>query len=301
MTVLLLVLPDFLLIALGWLLLHRFRFPREFFNNAEKLIYFVLFPALLFHSITQAPGNLAQASGLIQATLALMAIAVGLSWLAVPILRPDSRDHGSVAQCGFRFNTYIGLSIAGGLAGGAGQTLMAVIVGFAIPVANIAAVHALARRGKHGFLKEISRNPFVLATLLALAVNLTGTPVPAVVQGTLKHLAASAIGLGLLCVGATLSLTGARQSTGLMSWMLAVRLLAVPLAALGVGALLDLPPDQRLILLLFGALPTASAAHVLAARMGGNGALTALTMSVGTVLSAVTIPLWILVGTHWIH
>ncbi|XOT96994.1 AEC family transporter, partial [Alcaligenes pakistanensis] len=53
-----LILPDFLLIALGALLLHRFHFSREFFQGAEKLVYYVLFPALLFDSITRIPLNL---------------------------------------------------------------------------------------------------------------------------------------------------------------------------------------------------------------------------------------------------
>ncbi len=44
MSVILLILPDFLLIALGWVLLHRLGFDRAFFAGAEKLVYFILFP-----------------------------------------------------------------------------------------------------------------------------------------------------------------------------------------------------------------------------------------------------------------
>ncbi|MGA0585235.1 MAG: AEC family transporter, partial [Castellaniella sp.] len=56
---------------------------------------------------------------------------------------------------------------------------------------------------------------------------------------------------------------------------------------------LDLSAGERLVLVLFSALPTASSAHVLAARMGGDGRLVAVTMSIGTLLSAVTLPLWL--------
>ena len=47
------------------------------------------------------------------------------------------------------------------------------------------------------------------------------------------------------------------------------------------------------MLLLFGALPTASAA-VLAMRMGGDGRMVALLLSLGTLASALTIPLWLM-------
>lgn len=296
MSVIQLVLPDFLLIALGWVLFHKLRFSREFFRGAEQLVYFVLFPALLFHSITQTPLSLSGTYTLLQATVAIMAFGVAMAWLAVPVLRPDPVDHASIAQCAYRFNTYIGLSIAGGLAGSAGQTVMAVIVGFAVPISNMAAVHALARQNGGKVFKEIVRNPFIIATVLALLCNMLAVPIPKVVDVTLGRLGACAIAIGLMCVGATLSLNGGKGAGKLMTWMIGARLLAAPLGAIFIGWALGLSVVERQMLLLFSALPTASSAHVLAARMGGNSSLVAVTMSTGTLLSAVTIPLWLMIG-----
>src|SRR3546814_3358779 len=81
-----------------------------------------------------------------------------------------------------------------------------------------------------------------------------------------------------MCVGATLSLKGGQGNVKLMSWMIALRLMVAPVFAVLVGWALGLSLVERQILLLFSALPTASSAHVLAARMGGNGALVAVTM-----------------------
>lgn len=55
MSVALLVFPDFMLVALGWALRHKLGFSREFFAGAERLVYFVLFPALLFQAILRTP------------------------------------------------------------------------------------------------------------------------------------------------------------------------------------------------------------------------------------------------------
>jgi predicted permease len=173
---------------------------------------------------------------------------------------------------------------------------MAVVVGFAVPISNMAAVHALARQNDGKVFKEILRNPFIIATLLALACNFGGVPIPKPVDVTLGRLGACAIAIGLMCVGATLSLHGGRSAGALMSWMLSVRLLVTPLAAIAIGWALDLTLVERQMLLLFSALPTASSAYVLAARMGGDGRLVAVTMSVGTLLSAATIPFWLTIG-----
>ena len=64
--------------------------------------------------------------------------------------------------------------------------------------------------------------------------------------------------------------------------------------ALLVAHLLGMPPLESRMLLLFGALPTASAAYVLAMRMGGDGRMVALLLSLGTLASALTIPLWLM-------
>lgn len=293
MSVILLILPDFLLIALGWLLLHRFGFERAFFVQAEKLVYFVLFPALLFHSITRAPLALGSTTVLLAATIGIMLGGIALAWLGRLAVRPDPGAHASTAQCAFRFNSYLALSLAAGLGWADAQATMAVILGFAVPISNMGAVHALASRHGGRALREMARNPFVLATLAALACNFLHIPIPQPVEVTLGRLGACAIAVGLLCVGATLSLAGGRVHAPLMAWMIGAKLILLPLWTLALVWALHLPQQERLVLLLFSAVPTSSAAHVLAARMGGDGRLVAVTMSIGTLLSAVTLPVWL--------
>jgi predicted permease len=297
MSVIQLVLPDFLLITLGWVLHNKLKYSGDFFQHAEKLVYFVLFPALLFRSIIQTPLSPSTALLLLQAVLGLLAFGLVAVWLAVPVLRPDPRSHASIAQCGYRFNTYVGLSLAGSLAGAQGQAVMAVLVGLSVPFVNVAAVHALARQQPGGrILREIVRNPLIIATVLALAGNFLHLQLPQVLDVTLARLGACALAMGLLCVGATLSPKGGSGSMGLMGWVVAVRMLAMPVAALAIGWALGLSLMERQMLLFFGALPTASSTYVLASRMGGNGPLTAFTMSVSTVAAVVTIPFWLMVS-----
>ncbi len=75
-------------------------------------------------------------------------------------------------------------------------------------------------------------------------------------------------------------------------WFLAVKLLALPVLALAVGAWLGLSGLNYQVVVLFAALPTASSAYILAVRMGGDGRSVAWLISVSTLASMVTLPLW---------
>lgn len=298
MSVTLLVLPDFLLVALGWLLRNKLGgakgpFNSEFFAGLERLVYFVLFPALLFQSILRTPLTAGAALSLIQAVLGLLFMAYLLAWLAKPVLKLDALAHASAAQCGYRFNTYIGLALASSMGGAHGQTIMAVLVGIGVPLANLMAVHGLARHSGARLGREIVRNPLVVSTIAGLVCNFAGVHLPGPIDTVLARLGAAAIALGIVCVGANLSWQGGNGHARLISWMLAVKLVAFPAMAVALIHVMDLPPLEARMLLLFAALPTASTTYVLAMRMGGDGRMVAVLVSLGTLLSAVTIPLWL--------
>ncbi len=293
MHIALLVFPDFLLLALGLALRHKMRFSAEFFSGVERLVYYILFPALLIRAVMAEPIDLATAANLMQAALALVAAGALMAWAALWLLRPDPLRFASTVQCAFRFNTYIGLALALSLGGQEGLSTMALIVGFSVPVVNLLAVYALARHAGGKLFGALMRNPLLVSTLLGLVLNLAGVQLPGPVDVFLNRLGAAGLALGIICVGASLSFHASHGAGKLVGWMLAVKLLAMPAAALLIGAMLGLTPIERQMLLLFAALPTASSAYVLAAGMGGDARLVSLVISLGTTASIITIPLWL--------
>jgi predicted permease len=74
-----------------------------------------------------------------------------------------------------------------------------------------------------------------------------------------------------------------------------IRHAALPAVALALTAALALSPEQRLIVVLFASLPTASSAYVLAARMGGDGGFVAGLVTLSTLLGMVSVPVWLAV------
>lgn len=289
----LLVIPDCFIVALGWVLLHKLKFSPQFFSNTEKLVYYILFPALLVKSISSTPISAGSATQLLAISIILCLAGYVTAWLARPVLQPRPIALASLAQCAYRFNTYVGFSLSTALAGSEGQATMAVLVGFSVPIANVLAVKSLARFQGSNVWLEILKNPLVLATLAGLLLNFSGIGLHPTVSLTLSKLGDSAIPLGLLCVGASLSLAGGSQDKKVIGWILTVRLLIMPVFAFALAMVFSLTPLVTSILVLFAALPPASAAYILAARMGGDGRSVATAISLGTVFCVFTIPFWL--------
>jgi predicted permease len=284
--------PDFALILLGFLLMRFTDWGTPFWSGLEKLIYYFLFPALLFYSTARTPFDFATTGKMLQVALLTVAGGIALGWLAKPLFTAPPMMFESGVQTAFRFNSYIALAIASRLGGEQGTTLMALIIGFAVPLCNMAAVHALVSKGG-GLLKEMARNPLLMATASGMAFNLAGLQIPEIVGATLSRMANASIAVGLIAVGAGLRLSELREAKGMALYFTAVKLLALPAIALVLGRWMDLPALQLQIVVMFAALPTASSAYVLAARMGGNGPFVAFLISGGTVLSALTLPIWL--------
>jgi hypothetical protein len=153
----------------------------------------------------------------------------------------------------------------------------------------------LAAHSRTNFWLELARNPLVMSTLAGFAWNLSGLPMPGFLDQTLNLLGSSALPAGLLAVGAALRIERGLASPGAHAWWLGVKLGVLPLAAWGCVKLLGLSGVEAGVLVLWAALPTASSAYILAVRMGGDGPSVATQISVGTLVSMATIPLWIAV------
>ena len=295
MSAALLILPNFVLILAGLVLARRFDYGRDFWGGLEKLVYYVLFPALLFRSLATAKIDFAQAGWLVGAACAFTVAGFLLSLLAKPIFRLDQQLHATASQCGYRFNTYIGLAVAGSLFGTQGVALAALLLGVMIPLANFAAVAVLAASSERGFARELAQHPLVLSSLAGFAWNLAGLPLPGFADQTLALLGQTALPAGLLSVGAAMRIERGQGPVGAHAWWLLVKLAVVPAIAWGLALALGAAEADARILILCAALPTATNAYILAVRMTGDGRAVATQVSLGTVLSMATVPLWMAV------
>lgn len=289
-----LLFPDFSLILCGYLICRFTALNRPVWQQVERLVYFFLFPVLLFHSIVKSPLDLQAASSLIGAGLSLGVCAIALSYSLPywPILGPrlDRRDHAASAQVGFRFNSFIALALAERIAGPQGLLMISVLIGVCVPLFNIGAVWPMARHGNTGFLRELVRNPLIIATGSGLIANLMGFHIPVWLDPSVSRIGAASLALGLLAAGAGMQLDTLKEGKLLSLSVLMVKHLLLPLIALGMVHLFQLGDVQSTILLAFSALPTASTCYVLAARMGYNGPYVAGLVTLSTLAGMLSLP-----------
>ncbi|MCF8178370.1 MAG: AEC family transporter [Sulfuritalea sp.] len=293
-TIALALLPDFALILLGAGLRRLLHLGDHFWGGVEKLVYYVLFPALLFSGLVKTHIDWSAAAPMIG--IAAGAMASGMLFGALGRMFPITPiSFASQFQCAFRFNSYIGLAVAGSLYGVSGIAAMAIVIGAMVPFANTAAVWMLARHKEAEVWRELARNPLILATLAGIIANLAGFEPPATLQQLLGRLGQAAIALGLLAVGAGLRMVGSGGTAthAAAGYILLVKLVAMPLTAVLLINWSGLSGINADIALVFSALPTSSAAYILTQRMGGDGARVAWLISVSTLFGMLSLPLWL--------
>lgn len=139
-TILAALVPIFALIALGHLL-RRLDFPGDgFWPQLERLVYYVLFPALLVQKLATAPVDGSRILPVAAAVLMLAAMTVlvlALRW-ALPV---DGPGFTSVYQGSIRFNTYLGVATALAVYGAPGGATAALT----LALVNVLSVAVLTR------------------------------------------------------------------------------------------------------------------------------------------------------------
>jgi predicted permease len=289
-----LLLPDFSLILCGYIVCRTTALDRTVWGQVENLVYFFLFPVLLFQSIVRSPLDLGAASSLIAAGLLMgisgIALAYALPHLPGLARHIDRREHAGAAQVAFRFNSYVGLAIVDRMAGAQGLLLLAVLIGVCVPVFNVAAVWPMARHARTGMVGALVRNPLIIATVAGLAANLAGLHIPSWLEPTMARVGGASIPLGLMAAGAGMRVAHLAQQKALGVSLLGIRHLALPLIAAGLAWAFRLDAVHTLVLLAFSALPTSSSCYVLAARMGYNGAYVGGLVTLSTLLALASLP-----------
>ena len=290
--------PAFALLGLGALLKRRLLKDDTVWAGMERLIYWVLLPSLIVSAL--APLDLA--------TLPLGRIAVAI-WAALALgsvvaellARAFQTDHPamtSVLQGGIRFNNLMGFAIVGALFGADGTGFGAVATGIIVPFVQTVTTLAFAFDGKRGpprvsgILKQLALNPLLLAVGIGFGIAALGG-LPAGLAPTVQTLGRASVALGLLCVGAALSLQSFSDRVGVQAITGVLKLIVMPAVTWGLCTLLGVPPLATAVAVIFMALPTAATSYVMARALGGDARLMAAITTTEHIASVVTLPLWV--------
>lgn len=308
-TIIFAVLPVFATIIAGFAVNKTGVLSGEFWLDANKLVYWFLFPAFLFHKTSSISLGELSGIGFIVALLGAFLLCLGLIFLISRSIGTAPPSTTSLLQGGSRHNTFIALAIAEPLFGEPGLALAAIATAVLMPFTNLSIIPcmtSLLHQGGNGKLarnmaRELAKNPFILSIGLGVSFNLAGlTPIP-LLSDCMALIGRAALPIVLLCIGASLGSSYNRHVAQLVLTASAVKLIAFPAFTALAIMLLDLTTLESMVLMLYAALPTSSAAYALARQMGGDAPLMANTITFQTALSVLTLPATLWISALWLN
>jgi len=294
-TILFGLIPSFLMVCLGGLV--RKRLSENAWQGLDRLNFEILFPALIFTAASSRPIALVDVVRIAPAVWGLAVLGLALGYLARRSGPERFVDFAGSWQAAYRFNTALGF-VAVATLPDAPLGMLSVGVGMAIPLVNVFAVTALSRG--NGSLSntvfKVVTNPFLVASLGGVLVGLSGLHIPDLFMAPVNLLAEAAIPVALLSIGATMNWRALAKLNRFSGIIVSTKLLILPLAALLGSLAFQVDPLIAQMLVVFAALPPASAAHVLAAGFGADRELAATLVAQATLLAAVTLPVWVTIA-----
>jgi predicted permease len=303
MTILFKILPIFIVIMLGWIFHRRGFIPQSFLGPGNRLVFYLAIPAMIFRSIAGTHLTSQLNIRVVGTSLTAVLIVFALAWVAAGFIRVDrTGQRGTIVQSTFHGNIgYIALAIAFYALGSDGLARAGIIAGFMMILQNILAIFILQYYATNEAIKgnvklvivNMLGNPVILASIAGIGISVLGISIPKVVDQTLEIIGGLALPMALLIIGASLSFDLVRFRIVSVLSVSLVKLIVLP----GLGfigfRLLGLSPQDYVPGLILLATPTATIAVVMAHEIDGDMDFAAATVSVSTLLSALTFSLWL--------
>ena len=296
------IIPIFVIILLGWLARVCGFIRAEFISPANRLVFYLAIPAMVFRSVSRASLN-SQFDGRVT-TLALLSVCIvfGIAWFFSRRGALPRSQRGTFIQNSFHGNMgYIGLAVSFYYLGREGFVKASILAGFLMILQNLLAVIALQVNAPHNTdsknrwmpVLKIAGNPIILSALAGILVSLTAFPVPLVLGRCLDILSDLALPLALLIIGASLSFDMVQSKLKMVLSCGLLKLILLPAIGFLLYRLFNVMPEAYLPGIILLASPTATVTYVMAREMQGDSEFAVAAISLNTLLSAVTYTIWL--------
>lgn len=306
LTVLAIILPIFALIATGWLANRSGILGSHATTEINNLVIYLALPALLFDVVANADWHTLWQPTFVATfglgTIALFITALGLQYVRTKKLADATIDalNASYANTGF-----IGIPLALAVLGEPAlipallSTLLTVCVLFAIAIAVI----EVGLQPNPNFVslllnlsKKLLRNPLLVAPVAGAIVMLSGFVLPTPITSFLKLVGGAASPCALIALG--LFLAERRNTSGSLRGLPTVvllKLLIHPALVWLLGSyVFHLTTPLLHSAILLSALPTGTGPFMLTQYYQREGSLTSAAIVISTLLSLVSITLYLL-------
>ena len=299
-----LILPVFAVVVTGWLVGAAGYLPRGLSDALIHFAYNVAMPALLIVTIAQEPADalidwrflVAFGGG----SLLCFALVFGIVRMRGGYSLASQTMYGMAASM---TNTgFVALPVLHAIYGqrvvlpAAIATVFVAVVMFPVSIILLEWARQEARQPGAGsalLLPHILLNPMVLATLVGIAWSALRLPMPMPVDAFLNILAAALAPCALFAIGLGLSIDALHTKLGRSLLLAAIKLVIMPLIVFGLSIAFGLSPLYTIAAVICAAVPTAKTVYILAGEYRCEETMVAATVSMTTLLSIVSLPVWL--------
>ena len=296
--------PVFALLLFGHLLKRYGLTHDAFLKTADKLIYYIFFPVLLFWKIGAAASDLIGDPGLYKAAICAVVSVYILSSLYIKLFRVPAYQAGSFSQSCYRFNTYIGMAVMLNALGEEGARQFSILIGLIIPIINILAVSTLSwySEKKVSFpqrvvltAKALISNPLIIACIAGLAYWKFMGGFPVFIDNTFRLASFVTLPLALFSIGGALTLGTMKNYFKLSLVASLFKLVILPLSGYLFLNAFDATGISFRVGMLYFTLPTSPALYILSSQLSSDTQLASAAIALSTLLSVISLSVALLI------
>ena len=295
--------PVFLVMVLGWFLMQIKLFNKNFLSVADKYVFKVALPVLLFRDI--ATTNLKEGFQLNFVLFCMAATTImflGI-WGLASLFIKDKSMVGAFTQAAARGSAAVlGIAFVENIYGNSGMAPLMIVS--AVPLFNIYSVIILtfcsqdnqAENRKENIKKaffNVLKNPIIIGIALGVPFSLFNIQLPVILSKTIANVAGTATPIALLVVGANFE--GSRAIAKLKPTLVAsiIKLLVIPAVFFPLAVLMGFRGSELVAILVMLGSPTTVTCYIMARNMGNDAELSSSIVVMATLLSSVTLTFWI--------
>lgn len=295
-------LPIFLLIILGKVLKTTKIINDEFTKTADRYVFRIALPALLFSDLTENNVGSAFDGKYVLFCFSVTIFSIAVLWGLTEKFMKNEEQKGAFIHGSYRSSAAIlGLAFINNMYDSVGMAPL-MIIG-CVPLYNIFAVIILTLKGDNGGKKpnmketfiNVMKNPILLSILIALPFALLNLHFPSFVNKAIGSVANTATPLALISIGA--SFEGKKALKKMKPTLLAsfIKLILLASLFLPLAVFFGYRNQELMALLVMLGSPTTVSSYIMAKNTGNDGILTSSIIVLTTLLSSLTLTLWIFV------
>ena len=301
--------PIFIVIIVGQLLWRAQLFEDSTWTAIGNICYFLLFPCLIIKTLSTANLSALPITKLAIAMPGTILIGscvlLALKPLFTNLFSINSVSFTSLFQGVTRFHGFMALAIVAGLYGDYAITIIALTIALMVPLINVINVTVLTVWGEHGLrqsnglygvITEIIKNPFIIACVIGILLNITGIQLHKILLESISIMSSGALGLSLLAIGAGLRIAQIKETRAAILCAVLLRLIGMPIIMFTFTTVVGLTGKEQTVAVIATAVPTAASSYVLAQKMGGDTVLMANIITLQVIIASLTLPLAILLA-----